>query len=88
MNIAIVDPTSTSEVWVPARPGAIKVGDTMMVLPNAYDNPELAPLHNGRRGRVVRISYGNIVLTYTDGKQPEISMAHHSPYKLQKLVLQ
>lgn len=85
-TIALVEESSDSEVWVPARPGSIKVGDTMMVLPDAYDNPELAPIHNGRRGRVVRISYGNIVLAYNDGKEPAINMAHHSPFKLKKLV--
>ena len=85
-NTAVVENAAEDEVWVPARPGAIKVGDTMMVLPDAYDHPELAPVHNGRRGRVVRISYGNIVLAYTDGKEPQISMAHHSPFKLKKLV--
>jgi hypothetical protein len=86
LNTALTETNSNSEVWVPARPGAIKVGDIMMVLPDAYDHPELAPMHNGRRGRVVRISYGNIVLTYIDGKLPEVGMAHHSPHHLQKLV--
>lgn len=82
----LVLPTKENEHWVPARAGAIKVGDTMMVLPDAYDNPELAVIHNGRRGRVVRISYGDIILKYTDGKEPSIDGAHHAPHKLQKLV--
>ena len=82
----LVLPLEENEVWVLARPGAIKVGDTMMVLPDAYENPELAPIHNGRRGRVVRISYGDIILKYTDGKEPSVDGAHHSPHMLQKLV--
>ena len=86
VNQPLVIPVEENEVWEPARPGAIKVGDTMMVLPNAYDVPELAVMHNGRRGKVVRISYGDIIIKYTDGKSPAIDGAHHSPNKLQKLV--
>lgn len=82
----LVLPIEEDEVWVPARAGAIKVGDEMMVMADAYDNPELATIHNGRRGKVVRISYGDIILKYTDGKQPAIDGAHHAPYKLKKLV--
>lgn len=84
----LVIPIEEDEQWVLARPGAISVGDEMMVLPDAYDNPELAVIHNGRRGRVVRISYGNIVLKYTDGKEPYVDSSHHSPHKLLKRVNQ
>lgn len=83
---SLVLPVEENEVWVPARAGAIKVGDEMMVMSDAYDNPDLAVLHNGRRGKVVRISYGDIILKYTDGKLPAIDGAHHAPYRLKKLV--
>lgn len=86
MNQPLVVPADENEFWIQARPGDIKVGDEMMVLPNAYEEPELATIHNGRRGKVVRISYGDIILKYTDGKEPAVEGAHHSPWRLQKLV--
>lgn len=89
-KLALGQPLTVSvekdEQWVEARPGAIKVGDEMMVKQDAYDNGDLAQMHNGRRGRVVRISYGNIILKYTDGREPYLDSAHHSPYKLMKKV--
>jgi hypothetical protein len=79
-------PTVKNEIWIEARPGDIVVGDEMLVKTNAYDNPDLAVIHNGRRGKVVAIRYGNIIIKYTDDKKPEINDAHHSPYTLLKLV--
>ena len=79
-------PIKKEEVWVEARPGDIVVGDEMLVKSDAYKNSDVSFIHNGRRGKVVAIRYGNIILKYTDGKSPEINDAHHSPYSLLKLV--
>lgn len=74
-----------NEVWVPLQPGQITVGDEVRVLANAFDG-KLGPVHNGRRGRVVAVRYGDVILKSTDGKTPELDGAHYSPYKLEKRV--
>lgn len=73
------------EVWIPLQPGQITVGDEVRVLADAFDG-KLGPVHNGRRGRVVAVRYGDVILKSTDGKTPELDGAHYSPYKLEKRV--
>lgn len=72
------------EVWLPARPGAIRVGDEVMVREDAFQS-DARHIHNGRRGRVVAVRYGDIIVNSTDGVEPEISGAHYSPHHLLKL---
>lgn len=74
-----------NEVWVQARPGQITVADQIRVAANAYDG-ELGMMHNGRRGVVVGIRYGDVIMKTTDGLEPVLEGAHHSPHKLEKLV--
>lgn len=81
---AIVD-TPTDEVWQSASPGFIRVGDEVRVKADAFEG-ELGQLHNGRRGRVVAVRYGDIIIKTTDGKEPVLDGSHYSPYKLEKLV--
>jgi hypothetical protein len=81
---ALVD-TLENEVWQPAGPGFIRVGDEVRVLADAFEG-ELGQLHNGRRGRVVAVRYGDIIVKTTDGKEPVLDGSHYSPYKLEKLV--
>jgi hypothetical protein len=81
---AVVD-TPTDEVWQAASPGFIRVGDEVRVKADAFDG-ELGQLHNGRRGRVVAVRYGDIIIKTTDGKEPVLDGSHYSPYKLEKLV--
>lgn len=85
LGIPVHIPKEEDEVWIPARPGAIKVGDEVLVLPNAYEG-ELAVIHNGRRGRVVAIRYGDIIVNSTDNKEPALVGTHYPPSLLQKLV--
>lgn len=73
------------EVWAAVRPGNIKVTDQVRVRFDAYDG-ELGAFHNGRRGVVVGVRYGDIIIKTTDGKEPELDGAHYSPYSLEKLV--
>jgi hypothetical protein len=73
------------EVWTPVRPGNIKVTDQVRVKFDAYDG-ELGAFHNGRRGVVVGVRYGDIIIKTTDGKEPQLDGAHYSPYSLEKLV--
>lgn len=75
----------TNEIWQPAGPGFIRVGDEVRVMADAFEG-ELGQLHNGRRGRVVAVRYGDIIVKTTDGKEPVLDGSHYSPYKLEKLV--
>lgn len=73
------------ELWTPVRPGDIKVADQIRVKFDAFtgDNGQL---HNGRRGVVVGVRYGDIIMKTNDGKSPQLDGAHYSPYHLEKLV--
>lgn len=82
---AIAPQGTGDEVWVPAQPGQITVGDEVRVKVDAYDG-EAGQMHNGRRGRIVAIRYGDVVFKSDDGKEPEINGAHHSPHQLEKRV--
>jgi hypothetical protein len=74
-----------NEVWVPVTPGQIKVADEVRVKSDAYSG-DLGRLHNGRRGRVVGVRYGDVIVKSTDNKKPVLDGAHYSPYILEKLV--
>lgn len=83
-STSIVESPS-DEVWEAARPGFIRVGDEVRVMANAFEG-ELGQLHNGRRGRVVAVRYGDIIIKTIDGLEPILDGSHYSPYKLEKLV--
>jgi len=83
-SVSIVESPS-DEVWEAARPGFIRVGDEVRVMADAFEG-ELGQLHNGRRGRVVAVRYGDIIIKTTDGKEPILDGSHYSPYKLEKLI--
>ncbi len=83
-SVSIVESPS-DEVWEASRPGFIRVGDEVRVMADAFEG-ELGQLHNGRRGRVVAVRYGDIIIKTTDGKEPVLDGSHYSPYKLEKLV--
>jgi len=74
-----------SETWVPARPGDIKISETVRVKADAYSG-ELGTVHNGRQGRVVGVRYGDVIFKSTDGKLPELDGAHYPPQMLEKLI--
>jgi phosphoribosyl-ATP pyrophosphohydrolase len=76
---------SKEEVWTSVIPGQVKVADEVRVKLDAFTG-ELGRLHNGRRGRVVAVRYGDVIIKSTDGKEPLLDGAHYSPYKLDKLV--
>jgi hypothetical protein len=72
-------------MWIPLQPGQIVVGDIVRVRADAFTD-KLGPLHNGRRGTVAAIRYGDVIFNDTDGKKPELKGVHYSPYKLEKRV--
>lgn len=73
------------EVWIAARPGDIRVADEIRVRADAYTG-ELGMFHNGRRGVVVGVRYGDIIVKTNDGKEPVLDGVHYKPQDLEKLV--
>ena len=70
-------------IWLDAQPGQITVGDVVRVKADAFEG-NLGSLHNGRRGKVIAIRYGDVIFKSTDEKQPPLEGVHYSPYKLEK----
>jgi hypothetical protein len=75
-----------NETWVQVRPGNIKVAEEVRVRADAFEG-QLGTLHNGRRGVVVGVRYGDVIIKTTDGKTPVLEGAHYPPDKLEKLIL-
>ena len=73
------------EVWIEATPGQIKVADQVRIKADAFTG-ETGRTHNGRRGVVVGVRYGDIIVRSTDNKKPLLDGAHYSPFHLEKRV--
>lgn len=82
----IVVKEKKDEKWIPVQAGDIKVTETVRVKADAFDG-QLGTIHNGRRGVVVGVRYGDVIIKSTDGKDPILDGAHYPPQKLEKLVL-
>jgi len=82
----IIIKENKNESWIPVQPGFIKVTDVVRVKADAFDG-ELGMVHNGRRGVVVGVRYGDVIIKSTDNLQPVLDGAHYPPQKLEKLVL-
>jgi hypothetical protein len=78
--------TNKNELWMPVRPGDIKTADEVRVRADAYEG-ETGTVHNGRRGVVVGVRYGDVIIRSTDGKSPALEGAHYPPQMLEKLVV-
>ena len=74
-----------NENWVPAQAGSLVVADDVRVKWNAFDG-EKGKIHNGRRGKIVSIRYGDIIVKTTDGKEPLLDGFHYTPQQLEKRV--
>jgi len=86
LNKAAVEPkVDPNEIWVPLQPGQITVGDEVRVIADAFSD-STGVIHNGRRGKVIAVRYGDVIINSTDGKSPELKGVHYSPYKLEKKV--
>jgi len=80
-----VVPEKKDEKWEDARPGFISVGDEVRVKNDAYDG-STGVLHNGRRGKVVGVRFGDIIVKSTDDKLPILDGSHYSPHQIQKRI--
>ena len=78
-------PEAPSEKWIDAQPGNILVGDEVRVKFDAFQG-STGSIHNGRRGKVVGVRYGDIIFKATDGKKPDLEGSHYSPHQLQKRI--
>jgi hypothetical protein len=85
LGVNVYDDTPQEEIWVPAEPGRLVVGDEVRVLKDAFTD-KVGVLHNGRRGKIVGIRYGDIIFKSTDNKTPDLNGVHYSPYKLEKRI--
>jgi hypothetical protein len=82
---ALEPKTPVDEVWIPLQPGQIVVGDEVRILSDAFTD-KTGVMHNGRRGKVIAIRYGDVIFNSTDGKEPALRGVHYSPYKLEKRI--
>jgi hypothetical protein len=86
LNQSLVSPQEpVDEIWVPALPGQLTVGDEVRVLNDAFTDSS-GMIHNGRRGKITALRYGDVIFKSTDGKEPLLDGVHYSPYKLEKRV--
>ncbi len=74
-----------NETWVSAQAGQIVIADEVRVKWNAFDG-DMGKTHNGRRGKVVSIRYGDIIVKTTDGKEPMLDGFHYTPQQLEKRI--
>ena len=81
----IFEEVKQDEVWIPALPGQLTVGDEVRVLKDAFSDTT-GVMHNGRRGKIIAIRYGDVIFKSIDGKEPNLSGVHYSPYKLEKRI--
>lgn len=81
----LVEESDDDYYWVDVQPGNIKVGDVVRVKTDAFTE-KLGAIHNGRRGTVVGVRYGDVIVNDTDGKTPPLKGVHYSPYKLEKQI--
>lgn len=83
-NIPLIEDAS-NETWVPAQPGNIVVGDVVRVKIDAFTD-DTGRIHNGRKGKVVAVRYGDVIFKSTDEKTPLLDGVHYSPYVLEKRI--
>lgn len=84
-GFALAIASDPDEVWEQAKPGFISRGDQVRVRADAYRGPA-GQAHNGRRGRVVGVRRGDVIVKYEDGKYPPNDGVHHSPHSLEKRI--
>jgi len=83
---ALVVKDDPDEVWTPVtQAGQVHTRDTVRVRHDAYSD-EAGRMHNGRRGRVIAVRYGDVIIRYDDGRQPPFDAVHHPPTRLERLA--
>jgi hypothetical protein len=85
LGYALVKENNT-ETWVQARAGAITVADVIRVKFDAFDEESGKHTLNGRKGKVVGVRYGDIILKSDDNKLPVLDGIHLRPENIEKRV--
>lgn len=75
-----------NENWTQVFAGAIKVSETVRVRFDAFTEDSEKHILNGRRGKVVGVRYGNIIIKSDDSKLPVLDGTHFVAENLEKLV--
>ena len=75
-----------NETWVQAQAGALKVADQVRIKFDAFTLESGKSGLNGRRGKIVGIRYGDIVIKSNDNKPPLLDGLHVRPENLEKLI--
>lgn len=74
------------EKWVQAQAGFLKVADYVRIKFDAFDSDSGKNALNGRKGKVVGIRYGDIIIKSDDNKLPILDGVHVKPEQLEKLI--
>lgn len=82
-HVLKVEENENDYIWSDLQPGQITIGDVVRVKADAFDG-NLGAMHNGRRGKVVAVRYGDVIFKSTDDRDPVLDGVHYSPYKLEK----
>ena len=80
--------TDKDETWIPVQSGAIKVSEIVRVKFDAFDEESGKHQLNGRKGRVVGVRYGDVIIKTDDNKLPVLDGTHFRPENLEKLIQQ
>ena len=75
-----------NESWAKAQIGNIRVADVVRVPFDAFDESTGKSNLNGRRGRIVAVRSGDIIIKTDDGKLPVLDGIHIRPEFLEKLL--
>jgi len=82
-GIALVE--ESDQTWVEAVRGELSVNDVVRVKVDGYTGQQ-GEIHNGRVGKIVAIRSGDIIVTSTDGRMPELVGTHYQPNVLEKRI--
>lgn len=74
-----------NEKWIPAQAGFVSVADRVRVRFDAFDGEKGETL-NGRRGKIVGLRSGDIIVKSDDGKTPVLDGIHFKAEHLEKLA--
>ncbi len=78
-------PDAPDETWEPGTPGDFVIGDEVRTKRDAFEG-KVGAIHNGRRGKVIAIRYGDIIVNSTDNREPKLEGVHYTPFNLERRV--
>ncbi len=76
-----------NETWVQAQAGDIKIADTIRIKFNAFSETSGKYHLNGRKGKIVGLRYGDIIIKTDDEKVPIVDGLHLRPENVEKKIV-